>query len=154
VNLTLTLEGLGPKAKKEDLFPWRGKTTSFLLTEEMHRLLFQPGPNYARSADDIPAEPGIVRAGSPGVTTPICTYCPMPDYSDAARAAKHQGTVLLSVVVTEEGQARSIYVLKGAPFGLTAQAVNAAQRCRFRPAQKDVMPISSRVVVETTFHLY
>jgi TonB family protein len=157
VNLTLIFEGLGPKAKKEDLFPWRGRTASFLLTEEIHRMLFQPGPNYTRTADDIPEEPGVVRLGPssiPGVTSPVCTYCPQPDYSDAARAAKLQGTVRISIVVTEEGQVTSIYVLKGAPLGLTAKTIEVAQRWRFRPGQKDGKPVSVRVEAETTFHLY
>jgi TonB family protein len=154
VILTLHIEGLGPQATKEDLFPWRERTASLHLTEEVHAMLFQPGPNYARKADEIPDEPGIFRAGNSGVTSPICTYCPMPAYSEAARAAKLEGTVVLSVVVTAQGQVTSIYILKGAPLGLTAIAVNSAKQWRLTPAQKDGMPVSSRVEVETTFRLY
>jgi TonB family protein len=154
VNLTLKIEGLGPKAKIEDSFPWRARTASFLLNEDLQQMLFEPGPNYARKPDEIPEEPGVVRAGLQGVTSPVCIYCPQPDYSDAARAGKFQGTVRLSIVVTAEGQAKAIYVLKGAPFGLTEHAIKATRDWRFKPAQKDGMPVSSRVEVETTFHLY
>ena len=38
------------------------------------------------------------------------------------RAAKFQGVVVLSLVVTPEGKADAIYVVKGAPFGLTTKA--------------------------------
>jgi TonB family protein len=154
VNLTLIIEGLGPKAKKEDLFPWRGRTASFLLTEEIRRMLLQSGPNYTRTADEIPEEPDVVRFGSPGVTSPNCIHCLPPDYSDAARTAKFQGTVRLSIVVTPEGQVTSIYVLKGAPFGLTAKAIEATQHWHFKPGQKDGKPVSVRVEAESTWHLY
>jgi hypothetical protein len=53
-----------------------------------------------------------------------------------------------------EGQVTSIYVLKGAPLGLTVIAINAAKQWRLKPAQKDGVPVSSRVELETTFHLY
>ena len=48
-----------------------------------------------------------------------------------------QGTVILSVLVTAEGQVAAIYVLKGAPFGLTAPAIKATRNWRMEPAQKD-----------------
>lgn len=154
INLTLKIEGLDPTAKLEEAFPWRERTASFLLNEDLRRMLFEPGPNYTRKPDEIPEEPGVVRAGLQGVTSPVCIYCPQPDYSDVARAGKFQGTVRLSIVVTAEGQAKAIYVLKGAPFGLTEHAIKATRDWRFKPAQKDGMPVSSRVEVETTFHLY
>jgi len=44
---------------------------------------------------------------------------------------KPWGTLHLSVVVTAEGKAASIYVLKGAPFGLTASAIRAAESWDF-----------------------
>jgi TonB family protein len=154
LSISVHLGGFGPVPKNKDGFPAADERIRFPVTEEMHALLFQPGPNYARTADDIPVEPGVVRAGLQGVTSPVCIYCPQPDYSDAARAGKFQGTVRMSVVVTADGQAKAIYVLKGAPFGLTQQAIKATREWRFKPAQKDGMPISSRVEVETTFHLY
>jgi protein TonB len=154
ISLTMHLEGFGPVANKTDVFEATDERARFPITEEMHALLFQRGPNYARKADDIPAEPDVERLGSPGVTSPVCTHCPMADYSDAARAGKYQGTVLLSVVVTPQGEAKSIYVLKGAPFDLTAKAIKATRDWRFRPGQKDGKPASVRVEIEITFNLY
>jgi len=154
VRLTLKIEGLGPEAKMDEVFPWRARTADFLLNEETHQMLLQPGPDYSRKADDIPEEYGVLRAGLSGVTVPACLYCPNPDYPDSARVAKAQGTVVLSVVVTPEGNATSIYVVKGAPLGLTAQAVQAARRWRFRPGEKDGKPVPVRVQVEAIFRLY
>jgi TonB family protein len=154
ISLTIHLEGFGPVANKTDAFKVMDERVRFPTREEMHATLFQPGPKYTRSADDIPAEPGVFRAGLQGVTSPVCIYCPQPDYSDAARVAKFQGTVRLSIVVTAEGEATSIFVTKGAPFGLTEQAIKATRGWRFRPAEKDGNPVTTRVEVETTWHLY
>jgi TonB family protein len=153
ISLTVHLEGFGPVAKEADIFQVTDERTRFLETEEMRAMLFEPGPSYARKADDIPEEPGVFK-GDLGAGVPRCTSCPSPGYSDAARAAKFQGTVLLSIVVTTEGKASSIYVLKGAPFGLTTKAVEAVQDWRFEPAMKDGNPVSVRTQIETTFRLY
>ncbi len=151
ISLTVHFEGFGPVAKEADIFQEKDDRARFPVTEEMHAMLFEPGPNYALKADDIPEEPGVFKSGlEAGV--PSCTSCPMPGFSDAARAAKFHGTVLLSIVVTTEGRATSIYVLKGAPFGLTTRAIEAAQHWRFEPGLKDGNPVPVRVQVETTFH--
>src|SRR3989475_9247615 len=146
------LEGFGPAAKEEDIFQLTDETARCPVTEEMHAMLFERGPNYARKADDIPEEPGVFKSGL-GAGWPICTSCASPSYSDAARAAKFQGTVVLSIVVTTEGKAASIYVLKGAPFGLTTKTIEAVQDWRFEPARKDGNPVPVRAQVEVTFRL-
>src|SRR5258708_14782453 len=46
---------------------------------------------------------GMFRAGVNGVGSPMCIYCPQPEYSDRARKAKYQGTALLDVTVTAHG---------------------------------------------------
>jgi TonB family protein len=152
ISLTVHLEGFGPE-KTEDVFAAKDERARFPLTEEMHTMLFEPGPDYTRKADDIPNEPGVFKTGS-GVGEPRCIRCPLPEYSDPARAAKFQGTVRLSIVVTDAGEVTSIYVLKGAPFGLIAQATQAMQDWRFEPALKDGKSVPVRVPVEVTFRIY
>lgn len=57
------------------------------------------------SAEPIPsAKTRIARAGVEGVGVPVCIYCPIPEYTDKARAAKYQGSVVLLIVVTTEGR--------------------------------------------------
>lgn len=115
IELTLHLEGFGPKEEEDDVFPWRDRTVSFPMSEDLHTRLFKPGPNYSRKADEVPEEPGVFQAGINGVASPQCGYCPNADYPEAARTAKAEGKVVLSVVVTAEGQVGRIYVLKGRP---------------------------------------
>ena len=157
LSLTLRLAGFGLRAKGKDIYPVSQEKAMFPITEDMRTMLKQSGPNYARTAQDIPEEAGIIRFDlkkNPGLKMPHCTNCQSPDYSNAARAAKFQGTVLLSVVITADGQVTSIYVLKGAPFGLTTKAIEAVRNWHFKPAESDGKPISIRIQVETTFHLY
>ena len=75
-------------------------------------------------------------------------------YTDRAREKKINGTVVLSVVFAASGQITDVTVIRGLPYGLTAQAITAAHRIRFQPAQKDGHPISVRGNLEFSFNIY
>ena len=154
IALRIHLVGLGPAGKDDDIISDSDENVRLNQTEQLRNMLYQRGHDYSRGPDQIPEEPGVLRAGVGGAGTPTCVYCPDPDYSDASRAMKAQGTVVLSFVVTSGGKVDSIYVVKGAPFGLTSQAIKAVQSWKFRPAQKDGKPVSVRLPIEFTFHLY
>jgi periplasmic protein TonB len=95
------------------------------------------------------------RAGVNGVGSPKCIYCPPPEYSEEARDAKFQGTVLLDVAITTEGKATNVIVIKGPGKGLEQKAIEAVKSWRFKPAlDKEGNPIQVRVAVEVTFHLH
>ena len=104
MSLTLHLEGFGPPPKSADPLKFIDEGIRFPSRADLRSLPYQRGPNYARAADKIPQEPGVFVAGVNGVTNPQCIYCPQPEYSDAARATKYSATVLLSIIVTAEGQ--------------------------------------------------
>src|ERR1700722_738572 len=152
--LTLHLVGFCPSPNPKDIFEATDDRIRFPLTDELHALLIEPGPNYTRKPDQIPEEPGIFKAGISGISSPTCLYCPQPSHSDVARAAKYQGTVILSIVVTAEGEVTSTYVLKAAPFGLTTDPIKDAKYWRMEPGKQDGKPVSVRVQIECTFHLY
>jgi TonB family protein len=135
VVLKIHTEGFRPLKKDPDSFNDTTEYVRLTVTRELKDMLFQDGPNYAHDPDKIPEEPGILRTGVDGAGIPTCVYCPDPSYSDASRAAKFQGVVVLSVVVTLEGKADSIYVVKGAPFGLTTKAIAAVRTWKFKPAE-------------------
>jgi TonB family protein len=141
--LTLSLEGFGPVSSVGEVIAANG---------EMRALLKDPLPAFERSSP-IPAEPGVLAAGLDGVGVPECIYCPPPLYSDAARAAKYQGTIVLSVDVTSDGRSDSILVLKGAPFMLNKQAIETVQKWKFKPAEKNGKAVPVRVPVEITLRL-
>jgi TonB family protein len=112
----------------------------------------QTAASPADSSGSLPA--GIARAGVGGVTQPRCTYCPNPSYSEEARAAKLQGSVILNVVVSATGQAERVVVLRGPGHGLEQKAMEAVQNWRFTPAAgPDGKPVACVVNIEVSFRI-
>jgi protein TonB len=98
---------------------------------------------------------GMFRAGVNGVGSPACIYCPQPEYSDEARKAKYQGTVLLDVTVTADGRVINPVVIKGPGLGLEEKALVQVKNWKMRPAiGPGGKPVNCRVQIEVTFHLY
>jgi Gram-negative bacterial TonB protein C-terminal len=77
------------------------------------------------------------------------------EYTPEARAKGVEGTVVLSVVFPAYGLPipRVLRILRGLPYGLSAEAVSAALKMRFHPAMKDGVPVSVRGNVEFDFKL-
>ena len=97
---------------------------------------------------------GIARPGLGGVTVPACAYCPNPNYTDEARAAKFNGTVILEVVVTAEGQVENISVVRKAGYGLEQNAIETVRKWQFKPATgPNGKPVATIVPIEVTFRL-
>jgi protein TonB len=87
------------------------------------------------------------------LTQPVATFKPEPDYSEEARKAKHQGSVMIEIVVDERGLPRNIVVTKGLGLGLDERAVEAVKKWRFRPGTHDGKPVPMAAIVEVTFRL-
>jgi TonB family protein len=145
LRINLRTDGLGPAWSAEAQFPLNG---------ELQDLLKQPAISYARSSNAIQTEPGILQPGVNGVSLPVCVFCPSPDYTDLARVAKYRGTVELSLIVTKDGVVESVAVLKGAPFSLTGQAIEAVKKWKFEPAKAHGQSVPVRVPVDIQFQLY
>ena len=68
-----------------------------------------------------------------GIGAPKCMECPNPSYSEEARTEKVSGSVVLHLIVTEEGHATNIQVKRSLGHGLDEKAVEAAENWRFKP---------------------
>jgi TonB family protein len=79
---------------------------------------------------------------------------PEPTYSEAARRAGVEGTVIIRAVFGYDGQVRSINVVRTLPYGLLANAIGAARKIRFTPAMKDGRPVSMWLELQYNFNLY
>jgi periplasmic protein TonB len=102
-----------------------------------------------------PGGEGISIPGQNGVTYPVCAYCPRPDYSDEARRAKYQGTVILNVIVLPDGRASSIEVITSPGLGLDTKAIEAVRNWRFTPAHDAAgHAVAARINVEVLFQLF
>ena len=95
---------------------------------------------------------GVFRIGG-GVSAPRLTYKVEPEYSEEARKAKYQGTVVLAIEVWPDGKAHNIRVVRSLGLGLDEKAINAVQRWRFVPGKKDKLPVKVRANVEVNFRL-
>jgi len=86
---------------------------------------------------------------------PRCIYCPNPDYNDAARRSKIQGTSMFEVLISPAGDVMKAHPTKLLGYGLDEQAYEAIKRWRLKPVtQADGTPVAVLVEVEVTFHLY
>lgn len=98
---------------------------------------------------------GAFRAGTGGVGYPQCVYCPNPTYTEEARKAKYQGTVLLRCIITVEGRATNCQVLKGVGLGLEDQAMQAVRNWRLKPALgPDGRAVAAWSPIEINFRIY
>jgi len=88
-----------------------------------------------------------------GITAPKAIYSPNPEYTDQARKRKVRGSVLLSLVVTAEGDVREPKVIRSLDQDLDKQAVAAVSKWKFTPATKDGQPVSVRIKVEASFNI-
>ena len=87
--------------------------------------------------------------------SPECSYCPRPDYSDEARKAKYQGSVVLSVVVLPDGRASRIEVITSPGMGLDEKAIEAVRNWRFKPGLgPNGKPAAISVTIEVIFQLF
>jgi TonB family protein len=96
---------------------------------------------------------GAYRVGG-GVSAPRALYAPDPEYSEEARKAKWQGTVVLWVIVGPDGRPRDIKIQRSLGMGLDEKAIEAVRQWKFDPAKKDGQPVAVQINVEVNFRLY
>ncbi len=96
---------------------------------------------------------GPYRVGG-GVSAPRALFAPDPEYSEEARKAKYQGTVVLWVVVGPDGRPHEVRVQRSLGLGLDEKAIEAVRQWRFEPAKKDGTPVAVQINVEVNFRLY
>lgn len=104
-------------------------------------------------AENSSSEGPVYKVGH-GVTSPRAIQMSEPEYSDAARKVRYQGTCVLSLVVNAEGQPEDVEIERAIGLGLDAKAVDAVKRWKFQPAMKNGVPVAASIRVEVNFHLY
>jgi TonB family protein len=102
---------------------------------------------------DSSSFPLVSSARADGISSPSCLQCPNPNYTDPARAAKFNGTVIMAVTVSPEGHTIETRVARGAPYGVNETAIRAVRDWQFKPAMREGAPVTM-VMIEATFRLY
>ncbi len=88
-----------------------------------------------------------------GITPPVPIYRVEPEFSELAREANFEGTVLLKAIVGADGLIQEPSIVKPVGMGLDEAALAALQQWRFKPGKKDGEPVRVYVQVEITFRL-
>jgi len=116
-------------------------------------------PRGAPAASTQPDYP--VKQGANSTTLPMSAnlrptilYREKAKYTEVARINHAQGTVVLNVVFSVEGEIKDIRVIRCLPDGLLQNAITAAQKIRFNPAIRNGTPVSVRGQLEFSFNLY
>ena len=118
-----------------------------------------PCAHYSRGRfndwpEEIQGAKGKFEKDSRAETPVVILAKPDPRYTAAARKNRTAGVVQLRAVFRADGEVTNILPIKTLPDGLTEEAINAAQRIQFTPAQINGMPISVERLIEYNFSLY
>ena len=95
---------------------------------------------------------GPFRVGG-GVSAPTVLYRIEPNYSEDARRARYQGSVVLSAIVRKDGSIEILKVLRGLGLGLDENAVEALKKWKFRPGTRSGEPVDVALNIEINFAL-
>ena len=110
------------------------------------------GPGLGDTGDNGGFSNPNIRVVS-GATPPIPIFRVEPEFTDAARKAKYQGTVEVTIIVDADGNVRDARVAKAAGLGLDERALEAVKQWKFRPGTKDGKAVPVYAQVDVTFRL-
>ncbi|HYO16589.1 MAG TPA: TonB family protein [Thermoanaerobaculia bacterium] len=82
---------------------------------------------------------GELVEGGPGIVPPQLVSFPKPEYPPLARSLRVEGTVVVSVLVDENGKVQDVRMVEPIQkkVGINEAAVAAARNARYRPATKE-----------------
>ena len=106
----------------------------------------------AIASADIQLQPRS-NPGAPGYQPSLIVKRSVPSYTEEARRFRLQGTVLVYVMVGDDGVPKDLRVIRGLGMGLDENAIEAVRTWRFRPPLVNGQPASFRATVEVNFEL-
>jgi TonB family protein len=92
----------------------------------------------------------VYKAGVDGVTAPKVVSKIQPSYTEEAKAAKIQGTVELTAVITAAGRAEEITVTRSLDPGLDTNSILSLAQWTFEPGTKDGQPVDVSVAITSS----
>jgi TonB family protein len=88
-----------------------------------------------------------------GVTAPMLVQKVEPEYSEEARAARYQGTVVVAVTIDTDGTAQDMKIVRGLGLGLDEKALQAISQWKFKPGAREGQPVPVMATIEVNFRL-
>lgn len=110
-------------------------------------------PSSFCSDDQQTAATQAPASQAPQKTPPRFVSGKEPGYTESARAAKIEGTVILAVNINEKGKVTAVKVLNSLDKGLDRKAINAVKKWKFEPATVDGKPVATEMNVSVDFRL-
>lgn len=86
-----------------------------------------------------------------GIVLPRVISSLNPEYTQAALKAGIHGFVILELIISADGNAHDISVVKGLGYGLDENAIKTVQSWKFAPAMKYGVPVDFKAAVEVEF---
>ena len=98
---------------------------------------------------------GLYKVGN-GVSEPKVVFSVEAEFSDEARRAKYEGTVVISLIVDAQGNPQNVHVSRSLGMGLDEKAIEAVRQYKFKPAVegKSGKAVPVPIMVEVRFRLY
>jgi len=87
------------------------------------------------------------------VTRPELLYSIEAEYTDEARKARIQGTVIIYAEVFPDGKAHNMRVVHSMGLGLDERSLEALTKWKFRPGKKDGKAVTTALQAEFFFRL-
>jgi len=109
-------------------------------------------PELRRVGDNTPDDE-IYHVGN-GIVPPRPTYTPEPEYSEEARHARYQGTVVMKILINNAGDVVRVRLERSLGMGLDEKAMEGVTHWRFTPATHNGQPVAVEMNIETSFNLY
>jgi TonB family protein len=106
-----------------------------------------------RAASPSPEPSASLRRVGGTVSKPKLLAKEEPLYSEEARAARLQGSVVVFVEISPAGIPENIRVLRGLGLGLDESAREAVAKWRFEPGQENGQPVAVMATIEVHFRL-
>lgn len=95
-----------------------------------------------------------IKTESPAAQPVTIILKPRANYTEAARQSRIQGRVILRVSFLANGAVGDVSIISGLGMGLTEEAIKAARKIVFLPAQRDGARYSVTKLVEYGFTIY
>lgn len=121
--------------------------------------LLQTPEQYLAAAGlqfDLPPLPvqGELKEPEQPFTRPRALLSVNPTFSDAARKAKYQGNLKITLYVGADGRVYNPVVSQRLGMGLDEMALEVLPLWRLQPARKQDQPIATPMSIEVSFNLY
>lgn len=122
--------------------------------KDLAKLSYNENLNSVLRADLEASQSGSIfyTAGLDGVSLPNCVQCPAPDWPTGQGSPGRDGNVVLSILVTTEGNAAQMRVAESLDPVFDKAAFECVRSWVFEPAQDaDGNPVPVRLPVQVTF---